>query len=72
MKKIISFCLAVLLLSCTMVPALAEKESDGRIIRVLCEINDVGIPGEDYPGLEGMQHTGLIVRTAGSGASKRA
>ena len=35
---------------------------DGMIIRVLCEINDVGIPGEDYPGLEGMQHTGLIVR----------
>lgn len=35
---------------------------DGQIIRVRCEINDVGIPGEEYPGLEGQQHTGLIMR----------
>ena len=34
MKKIISFCLTALILSCLMVPALAEKESEGKIIRV--------------------------------------
>ena len=34
MKKIISLCLAALILFCMTVPALAEKESDGKIIRV--------------------------------------
>ncbi len=34
MKKMLFVCLAVLMLSCLMIPALAEKESEGSIIRV--------------------------------------